>query len=183
MIEDEDEAGSGATFIWRSADGQTWERVADGPMHGDAGAPGIIGYAERDGVLIVDVWSENGTYDMYRTEDALSWHKPTIPPIPDGDLLEPGGYVQAVAAGWIWWAPIGGDIEDNESPPLVWTSVDGDTWTPVTDWPDRIELMIDPSFRYGGSRAAPDVSRTTFLIQDSGLSDGAVGLMIMTLEP
>lgn len=129
---------TGHAAAWTSADGRTWTAAGDDPSFDDrlmlavAGGPsGFMAVGSRCAA------GECGNNAAWTSVDGLTWHAATIMAPVEG--YEP--FTLTVAAGGQGWVAGGlryGQASD-PTPPGVWTTVDGSTWTPgtfadPTDW-------------------------------------------------
>ncbi|MEZ5379672.1 MAG: sialidase family protein [Acidimicrobiales bacterium] len=137
--EQRDQASTGA--VWRSADGQTWTRVAD-PDHlwGDVEsrpvgytrplAAGLWTIAEHDGTVVIggyryrDPASTSITAAAWSTTDGINWTAGRMP----GDSA--GRSVRSIVGTEDGFLAISGGAAAPVGPQL-WRSVDGVTWLQV----------------------------------------------------
>jgi hypothetical protein len=115
--------------VWTSLDGRTW---TEGPADPDMLAAFPMAAAERDGLLVVV--GRGGVVLVSR--DAMEW-EPIGLPGGQGVIHD----VVATEAGFVAVGSVSlGSMEANG---VVWTSVDGETWTRLADDPgfERSELF------------------------------------------
>lgn len=115
--------------VWTSTDGLTWSRVpgheeifAEAPMHSvTAGGPGLVavGVAFGDATDSSAVWT---------SADGLTWSR-----VPHDEAVFGGAVMTSVTAGGPGLVAVGWDGHPHgaESNAVVWTSVDGFTWSRV----------------------------------------------------
>lgn len=118
--------------VWTSEDGRTWTRLPDEPAFRSAmfGASAVT----AGGPGLVAVGNEN---KAWFSSDGMTWESATVPPVPEGvypgdDGRRPQVHLSDVAASSdrlvaIGWAM----MNDTSEVPVIWTSVDGTSWTDV----------------------------------------------------
>lgn len=129
------ETGARSNEIWRSSNGTDWTRVA---------TQGTI-FSPRDGHCVVvfngKLWviggwdgevgaggTETRFDDVWSSNDGITWtqHEPT-----GGVIFAPlVGHDVVVFQNKLW--VVGGNVQNDTDSNEVWSSADGDTWTPVT---------------------------------------------------
>ena len=110
--------GADAAAIWRSSDGETWERTVDDIEHAflwsiAEGGPGLVAVGwRRDPDPSAAVWTST---------DGIEW---TLSPDPDGYELYEGTDVSEIDGTLVM---VGSSFTTQEG--RIWTSTDGIDWT------------------------------------------------------
>lgn len=130
--------------IWRSQDGRSWERVSGSRGFADAAvgsvAQGIDGSYVAAGTTC---HFECGGARMWRSADGIEW-TPLTGGVPDA------WYIDAVATR-LGWIVTGSSVDP--APPMLWTSVDGETWTRSTGL-GRVPALVRGVVLAGGQHVA-----------------------------
>ena len=132
----------GATQIWRSSDGRSWELI--GPAPWSSSQESDVVFAERDGVAMIGIWdSGQDVYTTLRSEDGINWAAPSRPLVATGESFSSNAHeVYPIESGWVK----GGDGTDPDLP--LWVSLDGDIW-------EEVELPDLPIPTGGGDGDVP----------------------------
>jgi hypothetical protein len=134
---DESDRLAPRAVFWTSADGRSWERVADAPEFRDARVEGLA--AEAGAVVAA------GT--AYTAEDpigAAAWRSLDGGPFERSiDPALEGGRMHAVSGSPKGYVGVGNDVAGHRA--MVWTSRDGLAWTVAPDAPslDNYGLQIE----------------------------------------
>ncbi|HJY37321.1 MAG TPA: hypothetical protein VJ299_07655 [Steroidobacteraceae bacterium] len=134
-----DSAGSGARSneVWRSSSGADteWERVAtSGTIFSPRDGNTLVAFQNK--LWVIGGWDgeiqAGGTNtrfnDVWSSDDGVTWtkHEPT-----GGVIFSPRvGHDAVVFQDKLW--VIAGNVQNDTDSNEVWSSPDGDTWTPVT---------------------------------------------------
>lgn len=131
--------------VWRSVDGQTWERI---DAHGSIGRGSVVALAAGPlGVLAVGV-DRHGVASTWRSTDGLAWEAATL--TGDGFDRAEINDVAATPDGWVMVGSNGGRdlppsamLTPNGSAGAAWTSSDGVAWQPaaVEGTGEQVELL------------------------------------------
>ena len=128
--------GSYSTEVWSSADGATWQRVAE-PAAFDKSRSGFAAAGISDdgnGGLVV-VGSIGSAAPMaWHSPDGRTWTQADVGAAGSGELMRVAARAGAIVAFGDWMAPVsaGGAASGQTANQLgVWFSADGNTWDQV----------------------------------------------------
>jgi hypothetical protein len=123
----------GPPQIWRTTDGRTWEQLGAAigwPEPPAAWVQGAAIYGAPDGGLIAVFSGGRGELEFLTSDDGVNWQPATQPPAlrPVGGGSGYDSSINATERGFVLlalpWSEDGQFVE-------VWTSADGDVWSPV----------------------------------------------------
>ena len=119
--------------VWTSEDGRSWTRHPDDPVFRDAlfanavtsGGPGVVAVGAHN--------------KAWFSSDGMTWELAEVPPVPEGvypgdDGRHPQVYLEQVAASDHRFVAVGTALmndADLSQVPIMWTSLDGRSWTDV----------------------------------------------------
>ncbi len=138
--EDETELEPG---IWRSSDGDEWERVEDSDLPGMAADVSLNGVTVSDDGF-VGGGVRSGEAEVWRSDDGTTWERVESDAFEDGITV---GELAASADGYVATGSAGKLGEDATE--AIWFSPDGEEWEPV-------DVDLNPDLSVSGLDANSD---------------------------
>ena len=157
--------GSGRTVLWRSEDGETWERTTvSGTFGQDVWVSGIA--ATSKGLILTAQGRAGGA--AYFSTDAIDWTRVVV---------EKGAIVTGVAAINDTLIVLGADLSGQGA---GWNSKDGATWTRIDD-PDLAGGTIDRAI--SSSTGVIAISQNIGLANQIGPAEVDTGDVLVKIYP
>jgi hypothetical protein len=135
--------------FWTSADGRTWDRLADADDFKNASVTDL--FAWRGGFIAsgFGAYSEAAGVELWGSENGRDW---TPIQADFGEVLQTGG--APYSGGLILWGQSGGGICAGPCRQTVWLSQDSETWTRVPDLPSFDGARFSSIVESGGDLLA-----------------------------
>lgn len=159
---------SGALHVWTTTDGRRWEQ---GPSIPDANGFGIPNVLEADGVLLMGVTGNDGTFQLWRRDTSGVWQRATsdLPTVAGAD--GPVGAGAHLGAVWVERGELvglvsfSGDGTYDPAPWLIRSSDRGRSWAAEACPPDPGDPCGDAGITADGlllrgGRSSTDGGRT-----------------------